>query len=83
MCYIVAMKIIYECPVYCGRLKEWRVLNVNAGTVYTRGFETFKEASNSIDTIHKRNGWTVKRVTATQIGKTMDDIEFLKRYNTP
>lgn len=77
------MKIIYECPVYCGRLKEWRVLNLSSGTVYSVGYKTFEEASDSIDTIHKRNGWEVRRVTVPALAKALDDLEFLATHRMP
>jgi hypothetical protein len=74
---------IYECPVYCGRLKEWRVLNLSTGTVYTTAYENFEEASDSIENGKKRAGKTVKRVTVPALAKALDDLEFLATHKIP
>jgi len=47
-------RMIYETAVYCGRLKEWRVLNLNTGTIYSMRYETEDEALASIDHGKKR-----------------------------
>ena len=41
-------KTIIEMPVFDGRLKEWRILNLNTGTVYSMAFKTEVDASRGI-----------------------------------
>lgn len=56
-------RIIYEMPVYCGRLKEWRVLNLTTGTVYSNAYESESEAASKIQHLEARGDATVQRVT--------------------
>ena len=53
---------IFETAVYCCRLKEWRILNVNTATVYSGKYESEGEALADIEDGEQRAGKTVKRV---------------------
>jgi hypothetical protein len=80
------MKSIYEVPVYCGRLKEWRVLNINTGTVYSCAFKTEEKAFRSIQDGGERGGKIVRRLALETLryllevsGYPVDDgMEFVK-----
>ena len=52
--------------VYCGSMKEWRILNINTGTVYSSNFPTKEAAEAAIEDGQIRGGLTVKRVTLNQ-----------------
>lgn len=67
-------KFIYEMPVYCGRQKEWRVLNLNTGTVYSISYETEEEAANSIKNGEKRGDHSVFALGLFEVRKVLDEI---------
>lgn len=55
--------MIIETAVYDGRLKEWRVLNLYSGSVYSMRFDTQEEALASIeDGAERLPGEFVKRM---------------------
>jgi len=64
--------MIYETAVYCGRLKEWRVLNLNTDTIYTRGYDSEELALDSIDSGEIRSGKIVKRLSLREIFELVD-----------
>ena len=49
-------RIIYEMPVYCGRTKVWRVLNLSSLTVYSGDYEDREAAFLSIRDGEERCG---------------------------
>lgn len=59
--------MIYELVVYCGSTKVFRVLNLFTGTVYSNTYDTFDEASASIEDGVIRAGKVVKRTTLEEI----------------
>lgn len=46
--------IIYEMPVFDGRAKEWRVLNLLTGTVYSESYDSESAALADINEGEKR-----------------------------
>lgn len=54
---------IYELPVYDGRTKVYRVLNLSTGTVYSPSYETLTEAIASIEAGQRRGDGIVVAVT--------------------
>lgn len=40
--------MIFEMVVYCGALKEWRILNITTGSLYSMSYETQAEAEAGI-----------------------------------
>lgn len=54
---------IYEMPVYDGRTKKWRILNLTTGTVYSSDFTTHDAAYTAIEVDARRAGAIVKRVS--------------------
>jgi hypothetical protein len=66
------MPFIYETVVYCGRMKHFRILNINTGTVYASDFPTRKEAEDAIEDGKERAGCIVYRVTMTNITSALD-----------
>lgn len=63
---------IYEVAVYCGRLKEWRVLNLTTGTVYSLEHSSLEEANAGIEDGEIRVGRVVKRVTLAEIREALN-----------
>jgi len=61
------LSVIWETVVYCGRLKEWRILNLLSGTVYSNHYNTREEAYAAIEDGTERDGKIVKRVTLEKI----------------
>ncbi len=55
-------KFIYETAIYDGRMKNWRVLNLNTGTFYTQEYDERGKAESSIEDGEKRGEYTVKAV---------------------
>lgn len=53
---------IFEMPIYDGRMKEWRVLNLSTNTFYSVSYETPEEAAQSIEHETERAGKTVIRI---------------------
>lgn len=68
-------KFIYEMPVYCGRQKEWRILNLNTGTVYSNSYETEEEAINSIKIGEERAGSKVVALELFDVKEILDAAE--------
>ena len=58
---------IYETAVYCGSQKEWRILNLNSGTIYSMAYESEELALNAIEDGEKRAGHIVKRISLQEI----------------
>ncbi len=71
--------VIYETATYCGRLKEWRILNINTGTVYSSHFNTEEGAYHAIEDGVERAGAVVKRVKREEIIKVLESALFLYR----
>jgi hypothetical protein len=69
------VQFLYETVVYCGRLKEWRILNLLSGTVYSSHYNDREAAYAAIDDGAVRNGMTVKRVTLEEIRGSLRDTE--------
>jgi hypothetical protein len=67
-------KIIYEMPIFCGRLKEWRVLNLNTGTVYPSSFEFYQQAADSIEDRKVRGEYLVQKVENLSVIDMLDAI---------
>lgn len=63
--------MIYELVVYCGSTKVFRVLNLATGTVYSNTYDTFEEASASIEDGETRSGKVVKRTTLQEINGSL------------
>lgn len=63
--------MIYELVVYCGSTKVFRVLNLSSGTVYSNTYNTFDEASASIEDGEVRAGKLVKRTTLEEINRRL------------
>jgi hypothetical protein len=61
------MKYIWEMPVYCGRLKEWRILNITTGSVYSGSHASQESASEAIEDGTIRAGAMVRRVSLREI----------------
>ena len=72
--YNMKTKFTYEMPVFCGRQKEWRVLNLNTGTVYSTSYETEKEAINSIKIGEERAGGKVVALELFDVREVLDEI---------
>lgn len=67
---------IFETAVYCGRLKEWRILNLNTATVYSGKYESEAEAMADIKDGEVRGDRTVKKVWLAQIALLLGRQEF-------
>jgi hypothetical protein len=63
----VQARSIFEVVVYDGRMKVFRILNLNTGTVYSYDFETFEEATAGIVNGEERCGRIVKGTTLSRI----------------
>ena len=63
-------QFIYETSVYCGRMKEWCVLNLNSGTVYSKGYATKEESDKTIEDGVERSGMIVKKIELFDLHKT-------------
>jgi len=68
------MTFIYETPVYCGRTKVWRVLNLNTGTVYSSEYESRAKAMESIE-VGVFRGAVVKAVPVEEVVATLKKSE--------
>ena len=69
------MKNIYEMPVYCGRLKEWRILNLNTGTIYSMSYETEENAKKDISVGEIRGNRPVVAVSLEQVVSCIELVE--------
>ncbi len=58
---------IYETLVYCGRLKVWRILNLNSATVYSMEYETEELARADIKDGEKRGDRIVKYINLFEL----------------
>lgn len=67
-------KFIYEMPVYCGKQKEWRILNLNTGTVYSCAYETEEAAANSIENGKQRCGSLVVALEVFEVRRMLDEV---------
>lgn len=56
------LNYIYEMPVYDGRIKDWRILNITTGTVYSSSFPTHDAAYFAIEADAERAGAIVQRI---------------------
>lgn len=61
------MEHIYETAVYDGRTKEWRILNLNTGTVYAGTDDTEYKALKSIKNGERRAGKVVQRIPRARL----------------
>lgn len=78
-----ADKFIFEMPVYDGRTKEWRILNLNSGTVYSGTDETEEAASNAIEDGSKRAECIVKRLSLSGLFSMLNSVyAFSAKQNT-
>lgn len=59
--------LIYEVAVFDGRMKDWRVLNLTTGTIYSPRYVTEAEANEAINDGEVRAGATVKRIDRKEI----------------
>lgn len=66
---------IYEMPVYDGRLKEWRVLNILTGSIYSGHYDNMNDAYKSINEGELRTNRLVKAVTLAEV-KALIDYEY-------
>ena len=71
---IINMDKIYETVVYCGRMKEFRTLNLTTGTVYSMSYPDFESANKAIEDGETRVGKRVTRVLVEDVGKILDTI---------
>lgn len=60
-------EFIYETAVYDGRTKEWRILNLSTGTVYSGSFDDRNKALAAIEDGASRADKVVKRITLEEI----------------
>jgi hypothetical protein len=65
-------KYIYEMPVYCGRMKEWRILNINTGSIYSVSYKTEAEAEKDIISGEIRANKEVKAISLAYIRSLLD-----------
>lgn len=63
------MNVILEMAVYCGRLKVWRILNINTGTIYSVDYPEKEQAEAAIEHGTLRSDAVVVRVTKDQMLK--------------
>lgn len=63
---------VFEVTVYDGRLKEWRVLNLKTGTIYSIPFESEGKADASIEHGQERAGCVVVRTTLEEICSSLE-----------
>jgi hypothetical protein len=68
---------IYETVVYDGGSKEYRVLNLNSGSLYTQIYKEEFEAFEAIKDGEERNGYIVKRIKVDSIKYAFEAIEFV------
>ena len=59
--------MIYEMPVYDGRTKEWRILNITTGSVYSGTNITMADTEAAIEDGVERAGHIVRRVTLREL----------------
>ncbi len=69
--------VVYEMPIYCGRTKVWRVLNLNTGTIYSMDFPTIEKAIKSIKS--SKND-TYKRIKV-EVDEIVDKLNFKDNFN--
>lgn len=63
---------IYETVIFDGRIKTWRIFNITTGSVYSKDYETEKDAYNDIEDGTIRNEYTVKKLTRERILESVD-----------
>ena len=61
------MHRIYETPVYDGRTKVWRILNLNSGSVYSTEYPSQVDALNIIEGGTVRAGAVVTHISLAEI----------------
>jgi hypothetical protein len=54
------MRNIHEVPVYDGKTKVWRILNISTGTIYSGDDPTEEAALRAIEDGKQRAGATVR-----------------------
>ncbi len=59
--------MIFETVVYDGAIKDWRILNINTGTVYSKGFDSKQEAIDAVEHGTIRDGLLVQFVSLESI----------------
>jgi hypothetical protein len=69
------MKFIFEMAIYCGRMKEWRILNITTGSVYSMSYDTEADASKNIEDGKVRAGCRVVRVTRADVQHIFEKLE--------
>jgi hypothetical protein len=70
-------EFIFETAVYCGNMKEWRILNFTSGTVYSMAYLTEQEALDNIEhNTNHRGGKIVKRITLKEINMLLADNNY-------
>lgn len=65
---------IYEIIVFDGQTKDWRVLNLNTGTIYTTGHKSYELALSAIRINEKRGDFIVKHVKLCDIEKALNFV---------
>jgi hypothetical protein len=76
------MKFIYETAIYDGRDKNWRILNLSTGSVYSSSFPNEQDALDAIEDGENRDGHIVWRVTIAAIRKNLPQNSALKYDHT-
>lgn len=69
------MSTLYEVPVYCSRLKEWRVLNLTTGVVYSMAFSTEQAAADYISDGEVLGGLLFRKVCCGELVKLLEASE--------
>lgn len=67
---------IYETVIFDGRIKTWRIFNITTGSVYSKDYETEKNAYDDIEDGQIRDEHTVKKLTR---GQLLDSIDFYNK----
>lgn len=74
---------IYETVIFDGRIKTWRIFNITTGSVYSKDYETEKDAYDEIEDGKMRDEYTVKKLTRDQLLDSIDLYNklILDRFN--
>jgi hypothetical protein len=70
------MDKIYETVVYCGRMKEYRILNLTTGSIYSMSYEDSGSAFKDINDEEMRFGKRVTRLRLENVQEILNTILF-------